>query len=110
MLGGLAGPDVSQHYAIDFLIAFDLVHNGIPDDLGLGILKELILKNLLGAKLIPAMRDIHFAAESSQVIRLLDRGISAANDRNHLPVEECSVAHRTVTHASSGQLVLARHP
>src|SRR5690349_13519599 len=87
MLPAFAGVHVSQNHSINFLVALYFFGNGIPDDLGLGIVEQLVLQDLLRAKFMAAMNDENLAPESREVVCFFNCGVSAAYHGDHLPVE-----------------------
>src|SRR5262245_32666690 len=104
-----AGSYVPQYDVIGFFVALDLFHDCVPNNFRFWIIEKLVLKNLLRAKLVSSMNDVHSAPEPSQVVCFFDRCVPAADDRDHLAVEERPVAYRAITHASSGEFFFSRH-
>jgi len=60
-------------------------------------------------QLVAAVHDVNLARVAGEIVRLLDGGVAAAHDREHLALEERAVAHRTVRDALRRVLLLTRH-
>src|SRR3954464_5693861 len=80
-------------------IAFHLLDYGVPDHFDLRILEHVLLKDLRGAELVPAMYEVNLARVARQEVGFFDCGVAAADDRHDLLLEEGGVADRAIRHA-----------
>src|SRR5207244_12562271 len=94
---------------VDFFVALYLFNDRVPDNTSLWVLEELVLENLLRAKVGSAMDHVYVAAESCEVVRFFNRCVAAANHRNLLSVEECAVANLAVAHSPASEFLFARY-
>jgi len=90
--------------------AVDLGEFGVEEELDLAVLDLLhraLDPHVLGAELLAAVGDVDGVRELRQEVRLLHRGVAAADDEHVLVAEERAVAGRTRREPVSHQLVLA---
>jgi len=88
----------------------DLGEFGVEEELDLAVLDLLhraLDPHVLGAELLAAVGDVDGVRELRQEVRLLHRGVAAADDEHVLVAEERAVAGRTRREPVSHQLVLA---
>ena len=104
-----AGFDVAHPEAGDHLITLDLGHDRIPQEFDLFILECLLLENRLGAELIAAVDDGHFAGIAGQEQGLLHGGVAAADHDDLAPGVEKAVAGGAIGHPPPGKFLLAGH-
>src|SRR5437773_2871419 len=104
------GAGVREQQVIDALPGpLDLHHAFVPDHLDLGVREGPLLEDLRRPQLVAAVYDVDLAGVTGEIVRLLDGGIAAAHDREHLALEKRAVAHRAVRDALRRVLLLTRH-
>ena len=106
----VAGDGVDQGEAGQLVVAVERVDGGVPGELDLRVGEGTLLHDLGGAQLVAAVDQRHLRAEAGQERRLLERGVTAADDRDVLVAEEEAVAGRAPGDAVAGEPVLVGDP
>src|SRR5437867_5974881 len=106
----VTGAGVREQQVTDALPgSFDLHHVLVPDHLDLGVREGTLLEDLRRPELVAAVHDVDLARVAGEIVRLLDGGVTAAHDRQHLAFEDRAVAHRAVRDALRRVFLLTRH-
>ena len=100
---------IAQGGIFDPLVTTDLIHDRIPDNLGVRLGKEALLDDLLRAQLVTPVDDVQLASVLCQVGAFLNGGVATADDGDVLALEERAVAHGAVRNTAGAQALLARY-
>ena len=87
-------------------LARNRLRQRIPDHLDIRKGEESFLQDLGRAKLVPPVDDVDLLAAAGQEDGILDRHVSAADDRHVGASEKCAVAGRAVGHAHACEFLL----
>ncbi|MCY1409536.1 hypothetical protein D9M71_248870 [compost metagenome] len=110
---GFAVLGVLQAHAGDaHLVAQHFVEGGVPVQADIavgGLLKQLVLQDLLRAQLVAAVDQVDFLGDVGEVERFLDRGVTTADHADHLVAIEEAVAGGAGGYALAHEGFLGRH-
>ena len=90
-VGLRAGDDVADLQRLDRAVADDVVDDGVPQEVDLGVRERAVLHDLRRPQLVAAVDDRDLGRELGEEDRLLERGVAAADDRDRLLAEEEAV-------------------
>src|SRR5215218_4762783 len=86
--------------------ALELQDPFVPDHFDLRVGEQPLLQNLRGPELVSPVDDVDLLGVPSQVIGLLDRGVSAPDNGQDLTLEKRPIAYGTVGDSPAGVLDL----
>ena len=103
----LTALDVADVDAAHPLIAGDVVHHGVEDELHLRILLGGGHSYRLRAELVATVNEVHLAGIPGKESALLDGAVTTTDHRHGLVLEEGAIADGTITDSPASQLRLA---
>ena len=106
-VGYFAGLDVFKYELLDDALAFDRLHDRIPDGDDLRVGKRLLYRQTVGPPFVTAVDDVYFIGKARKVAGLFDRDVAAADDGDRLALKEGRVADRAVADAGAGEFGFA---